>query len=249
MIRTVIVDDEKPARENISTFINEYFKSIEIVGEAESVSEAIDVINTYKPELLFLDIDIKGGTGFDVLHGVDYKNTKIIFVTAFQEYAVRAIKFSAFDYILKPFKTSELIQTINKIVEDKIDENYAAKFEAIFSNFNSAYPKLKKMVLKTFDKIHIINIKDIIYCESSNNYTTFFLNSGKKILVSKPIKKYDEMLGDLSFMRVHQSFLVNLNYIQQFDKTEGGMLIMTNSIKIPVSHRQKAALLKFFETL
>ncbi len=248
-MKVVIIDDEEFARRNISLIIHEYFPQIEIVGEADSVSSGIQEITTKNPDLIFLDVDIKGGTGFDIIQKINYESLKIIFITAFSEYALRAIKFSAFDYILKPFKSSEIIQTINKILEEEIDKNYIEKFDAIFSNINSESNIPKKIALKTMEKIFIINVQDIIYCESENNYTNFFLTNGKSILVSKPIKKYDEILSEVGFMRVHQSFLVNMNHLKEYDKSDGGFLIMINGKNIPVSTRQKVLLLKFFDSL
>ncbi len=158
-MKVVIIDDEEFARQNISLILHEYFPQIEIIGEADSVSSGIEEITTKKPDLVFLDVDIKGGTGFDEIQKINYEGLKIIFITAFSEFALRAIKFSAFDYILKPFKSSELIQTINKIVEEEIDKSYIEKFEAIFSNINSESNEPKKIALKTMEKIFIINVQ------------------------------------------------------------------------------------------
>jgi len=249
MIKAIIVDDEQSSREAVSIILENNFQSIKILAQADSVKSAIEVIKKHKPELLFLDIDLPDGTSFDILRSVDYSKMKIIFITAFHDYAIQAIKFSAFDYILKPLKSSELIATVNRVIEESLESNYAEKFDAIFSNFNSAHPELKKIVLKTSDKIHVVSINDIIHCKAENTYTTFFLLSGKKIIVSKPIKKYEEMLSEHGFMRVHQSHLINLNYIQHLNKQEGGILVMSDNSQIPVSNQQKQALIKYFESL
>jgi two-component system, LytTR family, response regulator len=249
MIKAIIVDDEQNSREAISIILRKNFQSIKILAEADSVKTGVEAIIKHKPDLLFLDIDLPDGTSFDILRSIDYQKMKIVFITAFHDYAIQAIKFSAFDYILKPLKPGELIATVNRVIEENLDSNYAEKFDAIFSNFNSAHPELKKIVLKTSDKIHVVNINDIIHCQADNTYTTFFIVNAKKIIVSKPIKKYEEMLSEHGFMRVHQSHLVNLNYIQHLNKQEGGILVMTDNSQIPVSNQQKQSLIKYFESL
>ncbi|MFA7289777.1 MAG: LytTR family DNA-binding domain-containing protein [Melioribacteraceae bacterium] len=249
MINTIIIDDEKNCREAVSIILENNFKSINIIGEANSVKSGIELIIKEKPELLFLDIDLVDGTGFDILKAIDYKRIKVIFITAFNEYAIKAFKFSAFDYLLKPLKASDLIETVNRVIEESLDNGYSNKFEAMLSNISSKHPELKKIVLKTSDKIHVVNITDIIHCKSDNTYTTFFLITGKKIIVSKPIKIFDEMLSENGFMRVHQSHLINLNYIQHLNKHDGGILVMSDNSEIPVSNQQKQALIKYFESL
>jgi two-component system LytT family response regulator len=249
MITSVIIDDEQSSREAINLILQNNFKSISVIGEADSVKSGIEIIKKTNPGLLFLDIDLPDGTSFDILRAIDCKNIKVIFITAFHDYAIKAIKFSAFDYILKPLKSSDLISAVNRVIEESLVSNYSDKFDAILSNFSSSHPELRKIVLKTSDKIHIVNINDIIHCKADNTYTTFFLISGKKILVSKPIKKYEEMFSENGFMRVHQSHLINLNYIQHLNKQEGGFLVMSDNSEIPVSVHQKQALIKYFESL
>ncbi len=249
MIKAIIIDDEKNARDAIANLLKECFKNIKIVAEADNVKDGIIQVQNNSPDLLFLDVNLTDGTGFDVLAKTDYKKLKVIFITAHEEYAIKAIKFSAFDYILKPFKSTDLIDSVNRVLKEKIDQNYALKFDAIFSNYNNSFPELQKIVLKTAEKIHLVNIKDIIHCEADNTYTVFYLSSGKKIMVSKTIKTFEEMLSGHGFMRVHQSHLINLNYIQHYDKTEGGVLVMSNNTTVPVSNQRKPMLLKYFSSL
>lgn len=249
MIRAIIIDGEKNSRKTISGILLKNFQNIKIIGEADSVKRGIEVVKKYKPDLLLLDVDLPDGSSFDILRVVDYEKMKLIFITSLRDYAIQAIKLGAFDYILKPYKAAELINALNRASEDSIDNNYADKFDAILSNINSTHPEVKKIVLKTSDKIHVVNINDIIHCQASNTYTTFFLLNKKKIIVSKPIKKYEEMLSEHGFMRIHQSHLVNLNYIQHLNKQEGGILIMTDNSSIPVSNQQKQLLFKYFDTL
>ncbi|MBI9072888.1 MAG: response regulator transcription factor [Melioribacteraceae bacterium] len=249
MYKSIIVDDEQNARDVIEKIISQCFKSIKIVDKTGNVADSIASIKKHSPDLLFLDIDLPDGTGFDILKAVDCSNIRVIFITAHEEHALQAIKFSAFDYILKPIKSSELVASVNGAITEKIDQQYSQKFEAIFTNLNSSQTGLKKIVLKTLDKIHLVNIKDIVHCVSDNNYTTFNLANNLKIMVSKPIKRFEEMLVEHGFLRVHQSHLINLNYIQHYDKHDGGIIVLTNSAHVPVSNNQRAILMQYFNSL
>lgn len=249
MIKAIIVDDEKNSREVVTELLNECFEEIKIVAQGVDVKTSVAAIKKHEPNLLFLDVDLPDGTGFDVLKQVDYSNINVVFITAHQEYAIKAIKFSAFDYILKPFNTNELIKTVRRVLDEQTTANNSLRFESILSNFGNSLPELKKIVLKTSDRIYLVNVKDIVRCEAENNYTNFYLTNGNKIMVSKTIKTYETLLADHEFLRVHQSHLVNLNYIQHFDKPDGGMLILSDNIAIPVSHQKRSVLLDYFASL
>ncbi len=249
MIKAIIVDDELHAQSAIETILRSQFSEIEIVGKAENVKSAVELIKKEDPELLFLDIDLPDGKGFDILKQLDNKAFKVIFITAYQEYAIQAIKFSAFDYILKPLNPMELIDTVKNALSECNKEQFKLKLDAFLNNFNNTTSGIKKIVLKTSDKIHILDVKDIIRCESENTYTTFYTNTGNKIVVSKPIKKYEEMLCPLGFMRTHQSHLINLNYISYFDKQLGGAIVMTDNSNIPVSVQKRVLLMEYLDSL
>lgn len=249
MIKAIIIDDEKNSREVIAEILKECFDEIKIVAQTGDVKNSIKEIKKHKPNLLFLDINLPDGTGFDILRNIDHNNIKVVFITAHQEYAIKAIKFSAFDYILKPFNSSELIKIVRRVLDEHNAENNALRFEAILSSFGNSLPELKKIVLKTYERIYLVNVKDIIRCEAENNYTNFYLSNRNKIMVSKTIKTYETLLSEHKFLRVHQSHLVNLNYIQHFDKPDGGMLVLSDNSTIPVSHQKKALLLEYFSSL
>jgi two-component system LytT family response regulator len=249
MIKAIVIDDEKNSREVITELLKECFEEIKVVAEAGNVKDSVKEIKKHKPNLLFLDIDLPDGTGFDILKNVESSEMKIIFITAHQDYAMEAIKFSAFDFILKPFNSSELIKTVRRVLEEETVENNSLRFEAILANFGSSLPDLKKIVLKTADRIYLVNVKDIVRCEAENNYTNFHLSNGNRIMVSKTIKTYETLLAEHKFLRVHQSHLVNLNYIQHFDKPDGGMLVLSDNSAIPVSHQKRGILLDYFSSL
>lgn len=248
MIKTIIVDDEPAARETIALVIENQFKSLKIEAQTGSVKESVEAINRIKPEILFLDVDLPDGTGFDILKAVDYKEIKVIFTTAYQEYAIQAIKFSAFDYILKPAKPGEIVSVINRVIAETIEPDNQKKIEAVLSGFQKGGVP-QKIVLKTLERIYVVNLDEIIRCESENNYTVFFLTDGNKIMVSKSLKTYEEMLGSAGFKRVHQSHLINPSFIRHFEKQEGGYLVMSDNSKVPVSAQQKQNLLNYFDSL
>lgn len=249
MIKAIIVDDEAHARQTIRTIVESNFKEIQIVAEAASVAESVKTIQKNEVELLFLDIDLPDGNAFHILQQIDYKKYRIIFITAYHEFALQAIKFSAFDYILKPVKPTELIESVKSAVNESQAEGYEDKFQAFFTNLSNTTPEQKRIVLKTSDKIHVVDIKNIVRCESDNVYTTIYLNDNRSIVVSKNLKSFDEMLSSFHFMRVHQSHLVNLNYLTYFDKQEGGSLVMSDNSKVPVSGQKKHLLLEYMDSL
>lgn len=248
MIKAIIIDDEAHARQTIKTILRYGNNSINIVGEAENIKEAVDLIIKESPQLIFLDINLPDGDGFDILNQIQHKNHKVIFITAYHEFAIQAIKFSAFDYILKPVNPKELINTVEKAIHEEVSENYNTKLDAFISNITTPNAP-NKVVLKTSDKIHVVEINQIIRCESDNAYTTFYLQNEKSIMVSKSIKHYDEMFKDQQFIRVHQSHLINPNFINYFNKQDGGFLVMSDGSNVPVSNQKRPLLLNYLDSL
>jgi len=246
-MRAVIVDDELFARQSLESILLDYYPEIRLVGQADSVQQAVDLIKEVNPELVFLDIDLPDGTGFDVLSILKTFQFKVIFVTAHHEYAIKAIKFSAFDYILKPVNQMELKVAIKRVIDEK--DNNKIKMDAFIHNLQNQKIEDKKIVLKTSESIYLIGVRDIIRCEADNNYTSFFLNTGERIVISKGLKEYDEMLSSYGFFRVHQSHLINIRCISRFDKKEGGFIVLSDKTQIPVSQRKKQKLLEMFEAL
>ena len=250
MMNVVIIDDESHARQSIRVILESQFKNINILGEAGNVVDAVELINSKKPDLLFLDINLEDGSGFDILKKLSYKQFKIIFITAYEEYAIQAIKFSAFDYILKPLNPKELVGAVNRVLEENfIPDSIEDKLNTFFTNLSSTNSCQKKIVLKTSDKIHIVDVNNIVRFESDNSYCTIFLNTGKSIVVSKSIKSYEQLLAPLGFMRVHQSHLINCNYITYYEKQDGGSLVMSDNSNIPVSNQKKPILFAYLDSL
>lgn len=237
MIKAIIVDDEAYIRNEIKSKLSEFFsKDINLIGEADNVESAIELINVTKPNLLFLDIHLQDRTSFDILDKIDNKQTDIIFITGFDNHAIKAIKIGALDYILKPIDDDEFVVAVEKAIKNTVNKDDIGKLVKISSEYFKGVEK-KRIVLKTLEDVHIIDQDDIVYCKSEGNYTTFYINDSKKILVSKPIKKVLELLSEEVFIRCHQSYIVNKNHVARYNKR--GVLIMNFKKEVPVSSRRK----------
>ncbi|MBN2174375.1 MAG: response regulator transcription factor [Bacteroidales bacterium] len=245
MISVVIIDDEQKARETIQNILGLSECEIQIIGEADSVESGYELISNKRPDLVLLDINLTDGTGFDLIKRFDRITYHVIFITAYEEYALKAFKFSAIDYILKPITAADLLQAVEKACSTIHKEENDVKLSTLLSNLE----KIKKIVLKTAESIHIVQVKNIIRCEADVNYTTFFLENGDKLLVSKTLKDFAELLEPAGFFRTHQSHLVNLDHILRYDKTEGGHLVMGDESIVPVSSRKKDEMFKLFEKM
>jgi len=242
--KVLIIDDENPTREFIRKMLETFDKNLEIYTDGANVQSGIEAIERIKPDIVLLDIQMPDGNGFDVLKSVAHKQFEIIFITAFQEFAVQAIKFSALDYILKPIDAEELRNAVTNALQLLSHKKDDHQLQALQHNIQ---PHLKrKLVLKTQESIFIVEIDDIVHCEADKNYTFFYLNDGKKIIVSKTLKDYDTLLSGLQFFRVHQSHLINLNCVERYDKHDGGSVILKDGTAIPLSPAKKE---QFFKSL
>ncbi len=245
-MRAIIVDDEKSIRQTIQLLLKRWYPKLELVGEAGSVVEAVQLINEQKPEILFLDIEIKGGTGFQVLQQISDRGFKLIFITAYNEFALQAIKMGATDYLLKPINELEF-----KVAMDRALEQWSREHEMVVNNWMAAHnsPSQKKMVLRTASDIHIIDVSEILRCEADNVYTTFFFRDGSKLLISKGLSEFEPMLTPFAFFRCHQSHLINLAYIKKVEKSEGGMIFLTDGSTVPLASRRRQLLLNLIAKL
>jgi two-component system, LytTR family, response regulator len=245
MFSLAIIDDEPKARETIVNILALSAESLTIVGEADSVESGYELIVNQKPDLVLLDIHLLDGTGFDLIRKFQKIPFRVIFITAHEEHALTAFKFSALDYILKPINATELLKAVGKAGDMKQKDLLELKFSAFLSNLD----KVRKIVVRTAESIHLLQVKNIIRCEADVNYTTLFLENGEKLLVSRTLKDFAEMLEPAGFFRTHQSHLVNLDHISRFDKSEGGHLVMIDESIVPVSSRKRDQLFKVFERM
>jgi two-component system LytT family response regulator len=250
MIKAIVVDDEPRVRESMIVILKNVFPEVQVLGEAESVEEAYLQIEKLNPNVVFLDIKMSDGTGFDLLRRFQKVPFKVVFITAFDEFAIEAIKFSACDYLLKPINTTELRQTIEKLKETLgLEEDMQLKIQAFLNNLDTINIAQKKIVLKTSDSIHLVNLGNIVRCEADTNYTWVYIFDHPKILISKPLKHFEELLDEYGFFRVHQSHLVNLNYFNRIDKIDGGILILNDNTSIPIAVRKRNMLYQLLENL
>jgi two-component system LytT family response regulator len=246
MIKTIIIDDEANNREKLRNLIDKYCSNIEIVAEANGVRTGISLIRDKNPDLVFLDIRMNDGSGFDLLNRFESIDFKVIFVTAYEEFALKAFRFSAVDYLLKPVDPDELVESVKKAsiqLSNERNKQLSILSESIQSG------RFKKIALKDSDNIHLVNIEDIIHCNSEGNYVRFIIFNENGILVSRQLKEYEELLADSGFFRVHKSYLINMAHAKRFEKADGGFVVMSDESRIPVASRKREQLMDLFRGL
>ncbi|HYG14648.1 MAG TPA: LytTR family DNA-binding domain-containing protein [Bacteroidia bacterium] len=248
LIKSIIVDDEKRACNVLVKIISDYLAGdVAITGVAHNTNDAIEIINTEQPDLVFLDIEMAQGDGFTLLKRLPEINFKVIFITAHSQYAIKAIKFSALDYLLKPISIDELIAAVVKCKKILLKESKTAKAPTLKSTTNAE--KLYRIALPGLHEVQFVEIEDIIHLEADSNYTTFYLENNQKIVVSHTLKEYEEILASLPFLRVHNSYIVNLKKVKKYIKGKGGYAVMNNGATVEISPKKKDVFLSAFDTL
>jgi two-component system LytT family response regulator len=243
-IRAIIADDEAAARETLRNYIARYCPDVDVVAEAKDVPDAVEKIKGFKPALLFLDVEMPFGNAFDVLDQTADLGYETIFVTAFSEYAIKALNFSAAYYILKPVAIEELIKAVEKARENMENSDGVNRSAVLAQNLKN--PENKKLVLPTTTGFEVVQIKDIIRLTGSGNYTEIFLTDGKKKVVSKVLKHFQELLEDQGFIRVHKSHIVCMDQVQGYHRGRGGLLTMADGAEIEVSPTKKQDVIDYF---
>jgi len=243
MIKAIIVDDEEKSRCFLETLIKNNCPSVKILEHCASVEEALSAISKHAPGLVFLDIEMPFNNGFALFEKIKDPDFDVIFTTAYNQYALKAIKFSALDYLLKPIDADDLVAAIHKIENRKGRKNNPANdFELLLSNLNIK-SKQARISVPTFDGLQMLNTEDIVKCLAHESYTEIVLTNGSRLMVSRILKEYEDMLADLNFFRVHNSSLVNLKHVKKYIKGEGGYVLMSNGETCEVSRRKKTELL------
>lgn len=241
MLKTIIIDDESDAIESLTVLLSDFIEGINLVGAADGVGSGYELINTVQPQLVFLDINMKDGTGFDLLNQFEQIPFQVIFVTAYDQYAIKAFKYAALDYLLKPIDLQELRSAVGRAKNLVLDDN-THDYQFVRPIYKDPFPA--KLALPNAEGFDLIEIDKIIRCEGQNNYTNFILDIGKTFLVCNTLKEYESILTQHGFIRVFQSHLINTKYIQRYIKGRGGTVIMSDDTHIPVSRDKKEALLK-----
>jgi len=243
-MKAIIIDDEKKAQEVLAKMLNKYCDEIDIIAVADGVTTGLEAIRTHQPNLIFLDIQMDDGTGFDLLNKLTKQNFHLVFTTAFDAFALKGFKYSAMDYLLKPIDPDELINTVDRCL------SAPSKNSVQQSALLQEYMKTKtfnKIALPEIDGINYVEVKQIIRCEADINYTIFYMVEGKKIVVAKTLKTYHESLCNEQFIRIHKSHIINLTYVVKYFKGDGGEIEMSDGSILPVARKMKNLLLKALE--
>lgn len=246
MIHAIIIDDIEQARITLKKDLETYAPEVVVIGEASGVLDGAKLLKKVKPDVLFLDIQMQDGSGFDLLDILSDIHFNIIFITASDAYAIKAFQYAAINYLVKPVDPDKLIASIEQLKTRRTNE--FEKYKLLNDSLKSNTKNQTKLALNTQEKIHIVNIADVIRCESDGNYTEFYFTQHKKILVTKTMKDFEEILTRHGFYRVHQSHLINTKFIKEFIKTDD-VLLMENDTQIPVSSRRRADVIKMLEQL
>ncbi|MFL9845778.1 LytR/AlgR family response regulator transcription factor [Flavobacterium rhizosphaerae] len=253
MITALLIDDDNNLRNGMKSLLARYAPEIDIVGEADSVKTAITAIEQHRPDVVFLDIQLGDGTGFDILEQLAQKHGNIaqhvVFITAHEQYAVKAFRFSALDYLLKPVDPEDLEKVLDKIKKIVTTNDGFAHIDLLLENIRKKVDKFKRIALSTSDGIHLFEVSDIIRLESQDNYTKFYIKNSKPVLIAKTLKEYEDMLGEEGFERIHQSHLINLAYLKSYIKKDGGYAIMADNSHLPISQRKKERLQELLKSL
>ncbi|MEO6453797.1 MAG: LytTR family DNA-binding domain-containing protein [Ginsengibacter sp.] len=243
MLKAIILEDEEDSRKLLTGFLKDYFPQINLLAAVDNVKAAVDAINTFHPDVVFMDIQLRGETSFDLIDKIGEINFEIIFTTAYDSFMLRAIKLSAIDYLLKPINAPDLKTAIEK-VEKKINrEMFNKSLEVLMNNFRSNHND-HKIAISSSDGFIFEKISNIIYLKSDGAYTYFFLKCNEKIVTSKNIHEYEDLLADHNFFRIHKSYIINMGEILKYVRGEGGYVIMSNNAAIDVSRRRKDDFLK-----
>lgn len=249
MLRAIIIEDEKMSRETLRRLLEKYCPVVEIIAEADGYRKGLEEIRKHPPDVIFLDIQMPDGSGFRLLEELEEINFEIIFTTAFDQFAIKAIKYSALDYLLKPIIPQDLMEAVGRVERKKADLFRKKMVETAGDNFSGQEEKSRKIVLSTAEMIHVINVNDIVRCESDNYYTYYFFADGRKLLISKTLKENEELLSQYNFIRPHKSHLVNIKFIKSFIKQDGGYILMNDGTRIPVSRRKKDKIMEIIYNL
>ncbi len=249
MIKAIIIDDEKHSIDNLQWQLKQYCPEVEIVSVCDDAEKGLQQIQQQHPQLVFLDVEMPEMTGFEMLEALKEINFDIIFTTAFNQYAIRAIKFGALDYLVKPIDKDELIEAVNKHLQHT-QKDSLKQLTALLSHIKKSNDlSFQKIALPTMHSYELVPLNNIIVCESNNNYTDVRLNNGQHFLISKTLKQIEDLLDMAPFFRVHNSYLVNLQYAIRYVKGEGGYLVLNNDTTVPVSRSKKEELLKLITHL
>lgn len=243
MLRVIIVDDELKSRESLRILLQDFCDDVQVIALCQNVEEGLSAIGKHNPDIVFLDIQMQRETGFDLLTKVKKADFEVIFTTAHSEFAIKAFKFSAVDYLLKPIDIEELRASLEKVRKKRNKNGFSDRLEELIYNLRPASSQKFKLALPTSDGLIFVKVDEIVFCEADSNYTQIHLMDGRKYLVSRTLKEYEDLLSDQDFFRIHNSYLVNINLIKSYVRGDGGYVVMANGKSLDVSKRKKESFL------
>lgn len=249
MIKTIIIDDEHYGRQALCQLLEQYCPGVEIIAVCENGKKGIESITTLKPDLVFLDIQMPEMSGFDVLQQLSPMDFEVIFVTSFDQYAIKAIKFSALDYLLKPIDVDDLIHAVTKAGKRLAPGSNDNRYQSVLHNIHRKGEKIERLAVPSFEGIDFFSTDDILYFEADGNYTTIILTNQRKHVISKNLKEFESLLTGSGFCRVHNSFLINLDHVQKYIKGEGGYVVLNDGHHVEVSRRRKETFLNMLDKI
>lgn len=245
-MNVIIVDDEQDSRDILSNYLTKYCAQVTVKATANSVKTGLEAIALHSPDIVFLDIEMPYGNGFDLLDQAGDFSFETVFVTAYDNYAIQALNQSAAYYLLKPIDIDELINAVEKIEAEKAKEDYTQHAKILLENLQNKKDQSRKIMLPTLEGFELITISEIIYCKAQDNFTEFHLQNGKKLLICKTLKYFEEILDNYHFLRIHRSHMINLNEVSKYTKGKGGFVTLTNATELEVSSSKKKVLLEQF---
>ena len=245
-MKAVIIEDEAASRLTLRNYLRDYCPKVELLAEADNIKTGAEIIKKHEPQLVFLDIEMPFGNAFDLLDQYDSIPFETIFVTAFSNYAIQAINLSSCSYLLKPVDIDELVDAVKKAEESIAQQSNFKTANILLENLSIENKQLKKIVLPTMEGFDVIQLRDIVHCKANDNLTDFYLNSGKKKTVCKTLKFFEEALSDFDFLRVHKSHLININFVESYQKGKVGDIKLSNGFTVPLSIKKKDSFIEKF---
>lgn len=248
-LRTLIIDNEEQIRKGLIKQLKALCPNVSEIKEATGVTEGLKAIAEYKPDLVFLDVEMDDGTGIELIQKLGSFNFQLIFITAHDKYAINAFKLSAIDFLLKPIDAEDLIKAVSKAEENLKNKSMELQFQILQESLSSITINEKKIVLKDSESIYFVKVSDIVHCKAEGPYTEFYLVPQQKITISKSLKEYEEMLEPFGFVRSHHSHLINIKRIVRFDKADGGTIVLENKQVVPVSQRKREQIMELLNNM
>lgn len=247
MLTAIIVEDEKASRDTLASYLQKYCPDVKLLAMAEDIFQGKEAIEKHSPDVVFLDVEMPRGNAFDLLESFDDVDFASVFVTAFSNYAIQALNISASYYILKPVDIDELVRAVEKIKAQKAGNKHNLQTKILLENIQAESKQQQKVVLPLMEGFEVVPLNEVIRCQADDNFTVFHLCSGKKIMVSRTLKFYDEMLAEYDFVRVHKSHLINFHHIKRYIKGKGGQVQMNDESTVDVSPTKKKHLMDMFK--